>query len=58
VAADSNTHMVLDCTEDADAVVGRAGFAHTYANEVPARGLSSEVRIIGQDPGNLGVRHA
>ena len=56
--SDSNAHMILDRTKDAHAVVGRAGFAHADSNEVPARRLSPEVRIIGQDPGDLGIRHA
>ena len=39
-------------------MVGHAGFAHAHSNKVPTRRLSPEVGIIGQDPGNLGIRHA
>src|SRR5262249_16273565 len=56
--SDSDVHMRLDHTEIAPAVVGRAGLTHAHSNEVPPRRLSPEVSIVGQDSGDLGIRHA
>ena len=55
--SDRNAQVILDRTKDTSAVIGHAGFAHTDSNEVPTGRLNPEIRIIGQDPGNLSIRY-
>src|ERR1041385_7575489 len=55
--SESYAHMILNCTENAPAVISRAGFAYTYSNEMSARGLSPEVNIVRQDSSDLGITH-